>query len=114
MERSQTKDTRTYAAASILVLLIVFLMLFLVFVEIPSGNKDLVVSIISMLLGGGGVALAKLFGDTDSELEELKIKFLELKVQHETLQREHDKLTAMLIERHVIHGQGITIDKRDK
>lgn len=101
------KDTRTYVASGVFIFLIILLMLFLTFVPIPTGNKDLIVSIISMLVGGTGVAMGKLFGNTDSELEELKLKYAELRVQHDTLQKEHDRLIALLVERHVINQQGV-------
>jgi hypothetical protein len=41
------------------------------------------------------------------ELENLRTELKLLTAKHEILKHEHDKLTAMLIERHVVKGEGV-------
>lgn len=93
------KDLRTYVASGIFICLVVMLMLFLTYVPIPSGNKDLIVSIISMLVGGTGVAMGKLFGEKDSELDALRLELDDLKTRYDVLKNEYDNIVAQLIKR---------------
>ena len=107
-----SKDKRQYIASGIFIMLIVSLMLFLTFIEIPTSNKDLIVSIISMFVGGLGVAMGKLFGDNDAEIDQLKTDMSELRVQYDTVKAQYDSIVRMLIERHVVNAEGIEILKR--
>ena len=107
-----SKDARQYVAAGIFVALIVALMLFLTFIEIPTSNKDLIVSIISMFVGGLGVAMGKLFGDNDAEIDQLKAEMSELRVQYDDVKGQYDSIVRMLVERHVVNAEGIEILKR--
>ena len=109
-----SKDKRQYIASGIFIVLIVLLMLFLTFIEIPTSNKDLIVSIISMFVGGLGVAMGKLFGDNDAEIDQLKTDMSELRVQHDTVKAQYDSIVRMLIERHVVNAEGIEILKRSE
>ena len=102
----KNKDTRTYVASGIFLLLVIMLMLFLTFIEIPSSNKDLIVSIISMLVWGTGVAMWNLFWAPDEELElvrkELAIlqkSYNRLDSKYTTLKSEYDRITEMLVNR---------------
>ena len=106
------KDKRQYIASGIFIMLIVLLMLFLTFIEIPTSNKDLIVSIISMFVGGLGVAMGKLFGDNDAEIDQLKEEMSELRVQYDTVKGQYDSIVRMLVERHVVNAEGIEILKR--
>jgi hypothetical protein len=107
-----SKDVRQYIASGVFVALIVALMLFLTFIEIPTSNKDLIVSIISMFVGGLGVAMGKLFGDNDAEIDQLKEEMSELRVQYDTVKGQYDSIVRMLVERHVVNAEGIEILKR--
>ena len=104
-----SKDARQYVAAGIFVALVVSLMLFLTIIEIPTTNKDLIVSIISMFVGGLGVAMGKLFGDNDVEMEKMREELDTLKVEYAVVKEQYDKIVGMLITRHVIDAQGIEI-----
>ena len=104
-----SKDARQYVASGIFVALVVSLMLFLTFIEIPTSNKDLIVSIISMFVGGLGVAMGKLFGDNDVEMEKMREELDTLKVEYAVVKDQYDKIVSMLITRHVIDAQGIEI-----
>jgi len=107
-----SKDVRQYIASGVFVALIVALMLFLTFIEIPTSNKDLIVSIISMFVGGLGVAMGKLFGDNDAEIDQLRAEMSELRVQYDTVKGQYDSIVRMLVERHVVNAEGIEILKR--
>lgn len=102
-----SRDKRQYVASAIFIALVVMLMCFLTFVEIPTSNKDLIVSIISMFVGGLGMAMGKLFGNDDAELQLMREKLNRLEVEYTTLKREYDNIVELLVERHVIHGNGI-------
>lgn len=97
-------DMRTYLASAIFVGLVIALMLFLTFIEIPEGNKDLIVTIIAMLVGGTGVAMGNLFGTHDEETEDLKVRLRTLEIEYAVLKQEYDKITKMLVDRHVVEA----------
>lgn len=109
-----SKDARQYVASGVFVALVVSLMLFLTFIEIPTSNKDLIVSIISMFVGGLGVAMGKLFGDNDVEMEKMREELDTLKVEYAVVKDQYDKIVSMLITRHVIDAQGIEIISHEK
>ena len=109
-----SKDARQYVASGIFVALVVSLMLFLTFIEIPTSNKDLIVSIISMFVGGLGVAMGKLFGDNDAEMDRMREELDTLKVEYGVVKDQYDKIVSMLITRHVIDAQGIEIVSHEK
>jgi len=109
-----SKDARQYVASGIFVALVVLLMMFLTFIEIPTSNKDLIVSIISMFVGGLGVAMGKLFGDNDAEMDRMREELDTLKVEYGVVKDQYDKIVSMLITRHVIDAQGIEIVSHEK
>jgi hypothetical protein len=102
----KSQDTRTYAASAVFVVLVLMLMLFLTFVPIPSGNKDLIVSIISMMVGGLGVAIGKLFGESNTEVDKLRTEVRELRAEvgdcdtrHQVTKEAYDRIVEMLVNR---------------
>lgn len=98
---------RQFAAASVFVILLILLLAYLTFIPVPEQNKDLIVTIMGVLVGGGAAAMPKLFGDKqDIETEKLKSKLTKLEVEYFTLKKEHDSLIKMLVERHVVDGKG--------
>ena len=109
-----TKDVRQYIASGAFVALVVALMLFLTFIEIPTSNKDLIVSIISMFVGGLGVAMGKLFGDNDVEMEKMREELDALKIEYGVVKEQYDKIVGMLITRHVVDAQGIETVTHEK
>ena len=100
------KDKRQYAAASVFVLMVIFLLLFLTYIDIPSQNKDLIVSIVSMLVGRTSGALDKLFGDVDTERDVLiqRVEALEhanevKAAEFRVIKEENDQLLRLLVGR---------------
>lgn len=107
-----------FAASASMLLIIVLLLLYLTFIEVPAGNKDIIITILGVLLGAGAAAIPNLFGDTDKDKEKMQVRIsdLENKVTYltgvnETLTQELGQIRKMLIERHVVHGEGFTLDK---
>ena len=103
-----------FSASAAMLAIIVLLMLYLTFIEVPAGNKDIIITILGVLLGAGAAAIPNLFGDSDEEKKEMegKIEHLEKTVErlmgaYETLDKKFNDMSAMLIDRHVIKGEGI-------
>lgn len=106
-------ETRKFIASAFMLLLLVALMAVLVFQAIPQANRDLFITILSVLLGAGAAAIPNLFGDQKGEVTALKQRIATLEAQHEVLlaryeevKLSHDRLTEMLIQRHVVTGEG--------
>ena len=102
------KDVRTYSASAMFLLLIMALLLYLTFIPVPAGTKDLITAIISMMVGGLSVSLDRLFGKAadeaekirsqyEAELHAMQIELTDLKASFATLKTEYDRLTKMLI-----------------
>jgi hypothetical protein len=111
-----TNETRKFIASAFMLLLLVGLMGALVFWAIPPANRDLVITILSVLLGAGASAIPNLFGDQKSEVHALRQRISSLEAQQEVLlaryeevKLSHDRITSMLITRHVISADGISI-----
>lgn len=104
-----TIETRRFFASAFMLLIVIGLIAFLTFIPVPDGNKDLIVTILGVLLGGGAAAMPNLFGDSDGDREKLLTRLRALETQYEVLKFEYDRLTKMLVERHVVDGSGIEI-----
>lgn len=109
-------ETRKFIASAFMLVLLVGLMGALVFWAIPPANRDLIITILSVLLGAGAAAIPNLFGDQKSEVAALKSRISALESQAEVLlarynevKESHDRLTAMLIQRHVVEAEGIEL-----
>lgn len=94
-------------AAFIFLLLLVGMVLFLVFVPLPPASEKVVLMIIGGLMTSATSALPRLFGqdETKKELQKLKAEFTILKSSY-------DQLTNMLIQRHVVDGNGFQPPKQ--
>ena len=66
------KARRSWAASLIFLGMILGLVLFLTFVEIPPKNKDLVTSIVGMIVGGISTAISIFVGRDPDDIKELK------------------------------------------
>ena len=108
-----------------MLILLVGLVGYLTFIPVPSDNKDLIITVMGVLLGGGAAAMPNLFGDKDTETEKLRervrvveaamkdqkashdIQIATLKAQNETIKTQFDQIVSMLVQRHVVQGIGI-------
>jgi len=97
VKNGREKEIRHYAGASVIFLLVICILIFLSYNEIPSVNKDVVVSIIGMVVGSLSVVIMTVIGRNPEEVNALTKKntALETKVEHLIVQK--DELEKMLI-----------------
>jgi hypothetical protein len=96
--RMKNKDLRHYAGAAGVFILVVCLMLFLAFNDIPSANKDIFVSIIGMIVGSLSVVIYTIIGKNPDEVNSLQNKVESLQALADTMEKRNDQLEAMIIE----------------
>ena len=91
------KELRHYVGAIGIFLLVIGILVFLSYNEIPNMNKDVVVSIIGMIVGSLSVVIMTVIGRNPDEVNELKKQNegLTSKVDHLVTQK--DELEKMLI-----------------
>ena len=83
------KELRGYIGAATVFLLVMGLLLFLAFFEIPETNNDIFKVIVGMLVGSLSVVIYTFIGKNPEEVEALKAK-------NEALE---DKVSAMVVEK---------------
>ena len=66
------KEIRHYVGAIGIFMLVVGILIFLSYNEIPSVNKDVIVSIIGMIVGSLSVVIMTVIGRNPDEVNELK------------------------------------------
>lgn len=99
MTNSRTqKDIRHYIGAAGIFLLIIFLLLFLSFNQIPPVNKDVFVSIVGMMVGSMSVVIYTIIGKNPEEVEQLKSKNESLAATTDQMEKRNDQLEAMIIQ----------------
>ena len=104
-----SKEIRTFWAASAFIVLVLCLGAVLIYIDIPAANKDLVVSIVSVLVGATGVAVAKVLGEEEGELGRVKAELEKMRLEHSLLKANYDSLIRLLVDRHIIAAEGITV-----
>src|SRR5210317_183929 len=90
------KEMRGYIGAATVFLLVMALLLFLAFYEIPETNNDIFKVIVGMLVGSLSVVIYTFIGKNPEELESLKGKNESLENQMLQIVDEKDKLEKML------------------
>ena len=90
------KELRGYLGAATVFLLVMGLLLFLAFFEIPDTNNDIFKVIVGMLVGSLSVVIYTFIGKNPEEVESLKAKneALEDKVSQRVIEK--DKLELLL------------------
>lgn len=96
--KMKNKDLRHYIGAAGVFLLVVALMLFLAYNDIPSSNKDIFVSIIGMIVGSLSVVIYTIIGKNPDEVNKLQQKVESLQSLADTMEKRNDQLEAMIIE----------------
>lgn len=91
------KDLRHYVGAAGIFLLIIFLLLFLSFNQIPPVNKDVFVSIVGMMVGSMSVVIYTIIGKNPEELEQIKQKNESLQATADQMEVRNDQLEEMII-----------------
>jgi ABC-type enterochelin transport system permease subunit len=97
MSYRNTKDLRHYIGAAGIFLLIIFLLLFLSFNQIPPVNKDVFVSIVGMMVGSMSVVIYTIIGKNPEELEQMKQKNESLQATADQMEVRNDQLEEMII-----------------
>lgn len=109
IERAADESTAWKRKISVFMLLIlVALVGYLTFVPVPDSNKDIIITVLGVILGGGAAAMPNLFGDRNTETDKLRERVKQLEQQRELMYREletvkdhYDRILEMLIERHI-------------
>ena len=91
MATNSSRDLRHYAGAAGIFALVIALLLFLSFNQIPKDNKDIFVSIVGMIVGSLSVVIYAIIGRNPDEVNALKSK-------NESLQSLADQLEKMIID----------------
>ena len=98
MSPRSAKDLRHYIGAAGIFLLIVFLLLFLSYNEIPPVNKDVFVSVVGMMVGSLSVVIYTIIGKNPEELESLRNKNESLQASMDMMEVRNDQLESMIIQ----------------
>ena len=112
------KDLRGYLGAGIIFFLVMGLLLFLAFYEIPETNNDIFKVIVGMLVGSLSVVIYTFIGKNPEEVAELQAKSQSLETKVKQLVEEKDNIEALLrnlqsgvIEKLSVTGQNFTYKK---
>ena len=100
------KDLRHYIGAAGIFLLVIALLLFLSFYQIPRENKDIFVSIIGMIVGSLSIVEYTIIGKNPDEVNALQKKVESLQSLTDQMEKRNDQLEHMIIKM-----QEETIDK---
>jgi predicted component of type VI protein secretion system len=86
---------------------------YLTFIPVPVDNKEVVLTVLGVLLGGASAAMPNLFGDQDGETEALRgrVRQLEeqiaiMRAEYTTTKSQYDQIVSMLVSRHLEPGKG--------
>jgi hypothetical protein len=106
-------EIRKFWASMLMLAITVSLIGFLTFIPVPSDNKEVILTVLGVLLGGASAAMPNLFGDADSENEALRerVRSLEsqlavIRAESATTKSQYDTIVAMLVTRHLKPGEG--------
>jgi hypothetical protein len=111
---SMSKEARAYLAAAIFLVATLGVTYFLVNNEINPTNRDVVIGLIAVITSGASIAVGKLFGTaTDEQVQKLQKSLDDLQLEYDLLKNNYDSMTRMLVDRHVIAGDGIIFKPKD-
>jgi len=112
------KELRGYIGSATVFLLVMGLLLFLAFFEIPETNNDIFKVIVGMLVGSLSVVIYTFIGKNPEEVESLRAKNDSLERQLEMIVQDKDKIEKMLrdyqsevIEKLAISGENFSYKK---
>ncbi|MAL01549.1 MAG: hypothetical protein CL536_05305 [Alcaligenaceae bacterium] len=118
-----SKSARSWLASLIFLTMVVGLIFFLTFLEIPDKNKELITSIIGMLVGSISMAISIFVGRDPDDVASLKAEIADLNDYRTTLiarlrdaqidkdiqRRQHEGLQALVISKLSVFAQDKTI-----
>lgn len=90
------KEKRGYIGSWAYIVIVFIIIGFLGFNEVPETNKDLITTIIGMLVASLGIVVYTLIGKDEDEVKELKQENKELRAIVEKQQTEIDSLKELL------------------
>jgi len=115
---TKDKELRGYIGAGVIFFLVMGLLLFLAFYEIPETNNDIFKVIVGMLVGSLSVVIYTFIGKNPEEVAELQAKTQSLETKVKQLVEEKDNIEALLrnlqsdvIEKLSVTGQNFTYKK---
>lgn len=93
----KTKDLIHYSGAAAIFLLVILLLLYLANNSIPSDNKDIIVSIVGMIVGSLSVVIYAIIGRNPDEVADLKSKVDSQQKHIDQLVEQKDAYEAQMI-----------------
>lgn len=115
---TKDKELRGYIGAGVIFFLVMGLLLFLAFYEIPETNNDIFKVIVGMLVGSLSVVIYTFIGKNPEEVADLQAKSQSLETKVKQLVEEKDNIEALLrnlqsdvIEKLSVTGQNFTYKK---
>ena len=97
MSLKAQNDLRHYAGAAGIFILIILLLLFLSFNQIPPVNKDIFVTVTGMVVGSLSVVIYTIIGRNPDEVDALTKKVDSLQTSNDHLVKQKDELENMVI-----------------
>ena len=103
--KQENKDLRHYMGAAGIFMLIITLLVFLSFVEVPPVNKDLFVAIVGTLVSSLGIVVFTIIGQQPDEVNKLTKKNEALNTLTAQMEKRNDQLEEMIIkiQKDIIH-----------
>ena len=98
MTHDKNKDLRHYLGALGIFILIICLLLFLSFIEIPPVNKDLFVAIVGTLVSSLSMVVYTIVGQQPDEVNKLQKKNESLTSVNNQMEVRNDQLEQMIID----------------
>ena len=95
---NEKKEMRHYIGAAGIFTLIILLLMFLSYVEIPPVNKDLFVAIVGTLVSSLGIVVYVIIGQQPDEVTKLQKKNESLESITHQMEKRNDQLEEMIIE----------------
>ena len=96
--QNDKKEMRHYVGAAGIFTLIILLLMFLSYVEIPPVNKDLFVAIVGTLVSSLGIVVYVIIGQQPDEVTKLQKKNESLESMAHQMEKRNDQLEEMIIE----------------
>ena len=96
--QNEKREKRHYIGAAGIFTLIILLLIFLSYVEIPPVNKDLFVAIVGTLVSSLGIVVYVIIGQQPDEVTKLQKKNESLETMSHQMEKRNDQLEAMIIE----------------
>jgi len=96
--QNNKRELRHYAGAAGIFILIILLLVFLSFIEVPPVNKDLFVAIVGTLVSSLGIVVYVIIGQQPDEVTKLQKRNEALESMTHQMEKRNDQLEAMIIQ----------------